>query len=212
MVSAKGLSVEEKRTKLLELFHETKDFYQLKELEKLAPKMKGIVSQSVKEILQSLVDDGLVQADKIGSSNCTLLEFSIPARHDGPRPFEIQNRLNAAKEAKAANEAQLQEITDAIEKEKSLRQETDERRAALDKLTTLKKEVCKLDEELSAYGACDPVKLEETRRGIILAKEAALRWTDNFGVLLSYFTRQNGAPAEDIRKYLGVEDEYEDIY
>lgn len=28
------------------------------------------VSQTVKEVLQSLVDDGLVQADKIGSSNC----------------------------------------------------------------------------------------------------------------------------------------------
>ena len=61
----------------------------LKELEKMAPKMKGIgtpyiiwkektcspslstvVSQSVKEVLQSLVDDGLVQGDKIGSSNC----------------------------------------------------------------------------------------------------------------------------------------------
>ena len=72
---------------------------QLKELEKLGPKMKGIgnyriglsprifcslfpvlfvfshegsfvVSQSVKEVLQSLVDDNLVQIDKIGSSNC----------------------------------------------------------------------------------------------------------------------------------------------
>ena len=29
------------------------------------------VSQSVKEVLQSLVDDGLVNMDKIGSSNCT---------------------------------------------------------------------------------------------------------------------------------------------
>lgn len=28
------------------------------------------MSQSVKEVLQSLVDDGLVSADKIGSSNC----------------------------------------------------------------------------------------------------------------------------------------------
>ena len=28
------------------------------------------VSQSVKEVLQGLVDDGLVQGDKIGSSNC----------------------------------------------------------------------------------------------------------------------------------------------
>lgn len=30
------------------------------------------VSQSVKDVLQSLVDDGIVQADKIGSSNCML--------------------------------------------------------------------------------------------------------------------------------------------
>jgi Mnd1 HTH domain len=64
---------------------------QLKELEKLGPKMKGIgdcpfprilsvspyqgnlVTQSVKEVLQSLVDDDLVQTDKIGSSNCKVL-------------------------------------------------------------------------------------------------------------------------------------------
>jgi hypothetical protein len=30
------------------------------------------VSQSVKEVLQSLVDDELVQYDKIGASNCQL--------------------------------------------------------------------------------------------------------------------------------------------
>lgn len=69
-MAPRGLSLEEKRTKLLEIFHESKDFYQLKELEKLGPKLKGIVSQTVKEVLQSLVDDGLVQGDKIGASNC----------------------------------------------------------------------------------------------------------------------------------------------
>ena len=60
--------------------------------------LKTSVSQSVKDVLQSLVDDGLVQADKIGSSNCgsiyarpfhsfhnqySLLEFSIPKRRYG---------------------------------------------------------------------------------------------------------------------------------
>ena len=35
-----------------------------------------LVSQSVKDVLQSLVDDGLVQGDKIGSSNCT--SFATP--------------------------------------------------------------------------------------------------------------------------------------
>lgn len=39
------------------------------------------VSQSVKEVLQSLVDDGLVQADKIGASNCT---YAAQSRMDRP--------------------------------------------------------------------------------------------------------------------------------
>jgi len=35
----------------------------------MAPKKKGIVTQSVKEVLQSLVDDNLVSFEKIGTSN-----------------------------------------------------------------------------------------------------------------------------------------------
>ncbi|KAG5460541.1 MAG: Mnd1 family-domain-containing protein [Olpidium bornovanus] len=46
-----------------------RDFFQLKELEKIGPKQKGIVAQSVKEALQSLVDDNLVTMEKIGTSN-----------------------------------------------------------------------------------------------------------------------------------------------
>lgn len=34
----------------------------------MAPKEKGIVVQSVKEIVQKLVDDNLVKSDKIGTS------------------------------------------------------------------------------------------------------------------------------------------------
>lgn len=45
-----------------------KDFFQLKELERLCQKEKGITSMSVKEILTSLVDDGMVDTDKIGTS------------------------------------------------------------------------------------------------------------------------------------------------
>lgn len=39
-----------------------------KELEKIAPTEKGIIANSVKDVLQSLVDDGLVDTDKIGTS------------------------------------------------------------------------------------------------------------------------------------------------
>jgi len=45
-----------------------KDFFQLKELERMCQKEKGITSMSVKDILTSLVDDGLVDTDKVGTS------------------------------------------------------------------------------------------------------------------------------------------------
>ncbi|KAI0309803.1 Mnd1 family-domain-containing protein [Amylostereum chailletii] len=64
----RGLSIAEKRAKMLEIFHETKDFFQLKELEKLGQK-KGVVSQTVKDVVAELVSDGLVKSDKVGSSN-----------------------------------------------------------------------------------------------------------------------------------------------
>lgn len=42
----------------------------MKELEKIAPKKKGVVPQSVKEITQLLVDEGLVECEKIGTFVC----------------------------------------------------------------------------------------------------------------------------------------------
>ncbi len=52
----------------MEIFFEKKDFFQLKELEKIAPKEKGIVQGTVKDVIQGLVDDGMVDTDKIGTS------------------------------------------------------------------------------------------------------------------------------------------------
>ena len=61
----KGLSLEEKRAKLLEVFYDKKEVLNLKEVEKFGAK-KGIVLQSVKDVNQSLIDDNLVETDRIG--------------------------------------------------------------------------------------------------------------------------------------------------
>ncbi|TRM69815.1 meiotic nuclear division protein 1 [Schizophyllum amplum] len=203
-MAPRGLSAEEKRVKMLEIFHETKDFFQLKELEKIAPKTKGIFSQSVKEVVQSLVDDGLVQSDKIGSSN---FFWSFPSQHGAM----IQGRLATAQAKQADVTQQLQDLRATIEEERSTRRETDERRAKLAHLATLKQQQSSLQTELSAYGTCDPIKVEETKRAVTLAREAAIRWTDNYAALESYVRRQTGAETSDIRQHLGVDDEYEDI-
>lgn len=53
--------------------------FQLKDLENAGAK-EGVISQSVKEVLQSLVDDGLARMERIGSSNYWW-SFSSDAKH-----------------------------------------------------------------------------------------------------------------------------------
>lgn len=74
MSKNKVLSRDEKRDRLLKIFHEGQEFYQLKELEKLG-KAKGLIQNQVKELLEMVVDDGLVDSEKIGSS---LFYWSFP--------------------------------------------------------------------------------------------------------------------------------------
>ncbi|KAL4074044.1 meiotic nuclear division protein 1, partial [Scleroderma citrinum] len=201
----RGLSAEEKRIKLLEIFHESKDFFQLKELEKNAPRLKGIVSQSVKETLQSLVDDGLVQTDKIGSSN---FFWSFPSQ----RGSIIRNRLDTGKNVQLNHNNQLQDLEASIEREKAVRPESEQRATALGRLCTAKENVKALETELKAYGACDPIKIEAKKRAVILAHEAAVRWTDNYSILLTHFTRRHGIETQEIRRFLGINEDYEDIF
>ena len=79
----KGLSLEEKRTKILEIYLDNKEVYNLKEIEKIGAK-KGVVFQTIKDVNQSLVDDNLVQFDKIGSG---AFFWSLPS-------MAYQNRMN----------------------------------------------------------------------------------------------------------------------
>ncbi|KAG6378059.1 Mnd1 family-domain-containing protein [Boletus reticuloceps] len=195
-MAPRGLSAEEKRVKLLEIFNESKDFYQLKELEKLGPKLKGIGTQSrshVKEVLQSLVDDGLVQATR-----------SVPPT--------LRNRLNAAKETKKNHENQIAELGAVLGRERAVRPESAARTSAVEKVVEARQQIVALEKELEAYGACDPVKVEDKKRAITLAHEAAVRWTDNYSILLAYFTRQRGVDVQEVRRFLEIGEDYEDIY
>ena len=67
----------DKREIILQIFHDEKKPFLLKDIEKIASK-KGVVLQSVHEILNSLVDDDLVKMDKIGTTNWY---WSFPSDH-----------------------------------------------------------------------------------------------------------------------------------
>lgn len=47
----------------------------------------------------------------------------------------------------------------------------------MEKLSGLKSDLAGMEEELQNYGACDPTKIQEKKRAVVLAKEAVIRWT-----------------------------------
>ncbi|XP_054108841.1 meiotic nuclear division protein 1 homolog isoform X3 [Callithrix jacchus] len=117
MSKKKGLSAEEKRTRMMEIFFETKDVFQLKDLEKIAPKEKGITSMSVKEVLQSLVDDSMVDCERIGTSNY-YWAFPSKALHARKRKLEaLESQLSEGSQKHAS-------LQKSIEKAKIGRCET----------------------------------------------------------------------------------------
>lgn len=95
MSKKRGLSAEEKKIRMLEIFHNSKDFFQLKELEKIAPKEKGITMQSVKEVVQNLVDDHLVDSEKIGTS---IYFWSFPSKAKNAKKRKLHDLQNEVQE------------------------------------------------------------------------------------------------------------------
>lgn len=112
MSKSKPVGREEKQARLLKIFHESQDFYQLKDLERLA-KEKGLNQNQVKEILNLLVDDGLIDSDRIGSS---LFYWSFPNK-----TLKLQQKkLNELREMKLAVKSKL-EMLEASLKSKQVR-------------------------------------------------------------------------------------------
>lgn len=79
MSSRKLQNDEERCKKLLDIFNKDKEFYMLKEVEKLA-KEKGVTQKYVKDSLQSLIDSGRIESDKIGN---TIYYWSFPVSAEG---------------------------------------------------------------------------------------------------------------------------------
>uniref|UniRef100_A0A3B4YIN3 Meiotic nuclear division protein 1 homolog n=1 Tax=Seriola lalandi dorsalis TaxID=1841481 RepID=A0A3B4YIN3_SERLL len=150
----KGLSLEEKRTRMMEIFFESKDVFQLKDIEKIAPKTKGITPMTVKEVLQSLVDDNMVDCERVGTSN---YYWAFPSKALNARKHKLDELEKQISEAKL-RKVSLQKL---VEKAKVGRQDTKERSSLLKELQALREERTGQQAELEKYRECDPEVVEE---------------------------------------------------
>lgn len=72
----KGVSLQEKRDRILKIFTEKKEVFSLGQIEKEAEKA-GIRRDQVKDLLEALVSDTLVEVDTIGNSK---VYWSLPSQ------------------------------------------------------------------------------------------------------------------------------------
>ncbi|XP_062592181.1 meiotic nuclear division protein 1 homolog [Saccostrea cucullata] len=204
MSKKRGLSVEEKRSRMMDFFYEKKDFFQLKELERLCQKEKGITSMSVKEILTSLVDDGMVDTDKIGTS---VYFWAFPSKASQNRKRKLDDLTNKIKEL---NERK-QLLEDSVKKAKVGKEDSDKRSEILSELEEKKQEKASLQKEIEKYRECDPEVLEAVVKQTGEAKEAANRWTDNVFSIKSWIKNKFQFEESVIDKQFGIPDDFDYI-
>lgn len=168
----KGLSIEEKRSRLLQLFYETKEIFQMKELEKIAPKEKGIVLQSVKDVTQSLVDDGLIECEKIGTIVCF---WAFPSKAATVR----KTRLEDLDEKISQTTKKIEEAKSELNEAKVGKEESEDRAELLKRLSELREKQKILSKKLEILSESGPEAIAAMSASANEALEAANRWTDN---------------------------------
>ncbi|CAK6972370.1 meiotic nuclear division protein 1 homolog [Scomber scombrus] len=198
----KGLSLEEKRTRMMEIFFESKDVFQLKDIEKLAPKTKGITPMAVKDVLQSLVDDNMVDCERVGTSN---YYWAFPSKALHARKSKLEDLQKQSSEAKQRKTT----IQKAAEKAKVGRQDTKERSSLLKELKALREERTQLQAEVEKYRECDPEVVKELRKSNVVAKDAVCRWTDNVFAIKSWTKKKFAFDDSRINKAFGIPEDFD---
>jgi len=197
MSKKRGLSLEEKRKAMLEIFYEKKEFFQLKDLEKIAPKEKGIVVQSVKDVLQSLVDDCMVDTDKIGTS---VYYWSFPSKTASIRKQKLellQKKIEETKKRKLNTDTKL----DAA---KADRKDEDGLNSLLEQLKQAQEINKSLKPKLKQYEELDPDALVALKTEAEMAKTSANRWTDNIDNIKSWCKNKFFMEESVLNKQFGI--------
>eukprot|EP00347_Sterkiella_histriomuscorum_P010958 403374287 len=163
-----------------------KEVFNLKEIEKWGAK-KGVVLQTIKDVNQSLVDDNLVNTDKIGAG---AFFWALPSMGYQSR----QNLINNVTQNTAEVEKDISEAEVKIEQEKEVRVPMDgKREQMLKELEELKKENSELNTRIKMYEKCDPKRLDEINANKKICKDAMVRWTDNLYEMENWIKKNNQA-------------------
>ncbi|KAG7367911.1 Mnd1 family protein [Nitzschia inconspicua] len=203
MGGTKRMSMEEKRKAILEIYHKDQLVYTEKEIFALAAKA-GINANSIQQVHDGLIDDGLVDKQKIGGSN---FFWSFKGKKDRQAQIQHQNTLKLIEELKPKLEEAKATLADAKRGREDDEQDGDgesSRAKKLARLAELSKEKAALEQELEALRENDPAALADLEKELQLVTQAANRWTDNIFECKNYLVKKRGMEKKEAMKILGI--------
>lgn len=204
MSKRKGMSAEDKRTALLGMYHASKTVYTLQEVEKEGPKT-GVVRSAVLDVNQQLVDDGLVETDKIGSTG---YYWSFPSK----RVQNVSLQSSGLEEEIKLETSELAETHKKVKVVRESRVESASRDAQLKQLSSLKQEIAALEGQVEVLKENDPEEVARQTAIVDMCKTAANRWTDNLLELRSWLVKKKGMSSKEAvntLKQMGVPENLE---
>ncbi|KAJ1458989.1 meiotic nuclear division protein 1 [Pelagophyceae sp. CCMP2097] len=187
----KGTSAEEKKKKLLKIYHDAKEPFSQKELAK-AGAAAGINEKLVPEINQALLDDSLVMTDKIGSSN---FFWSFPSQQGQAAMKQLADAKTKVASAKVLlEEARAKEAAARVGKE-----DVDGARTQkLEKLKALVESRAAMEADLEALKENDPEELARLQKLGDEFKGHAQRWTENLFAVKSWLVKDKGVASYQV--------------
>ncbi|KEG11551.1 hypothetical protein DQ04_02511100 [Trypanosoma grayi] len=224
MAKKRGLTMDEKVSRVEEWFVAHPVPYTLKDLVAALPKATGVIPQSVEECLEILVSEGRVQQKKVGIH---VLFWRFPKTAAQQLASAVTGGTAEVTKFLSMSTAQVQgELDLLVKKEEDTCKRIQEVRAAIgeetlvqqdaEKMRELQKELQMLQAQLEQLSMFDPQMIEKVKAATFVAWEAANRWTDNMYLLQHHITRRLGLSARDLRSQLQLPSdidyiEYDDL-
>ncbi|CCE83822.1 Piso0_004411 [Millerozyma farinosa CBS 7064] len=205
----KGVSAEEKKERVLDFFTHVHSFYTLKELEKEAAKYAKISPMIVKEVVQQLIDDNLVNCEKCGTTNL-YWSFKYERIRKQEQAYQrLEKQLADLQEKQVA----LTEKIQSAKLQRTAKSKFGQRSALLTELNSLVTQKSDFENLIDKYSNSNPDALQQAQKENHNLVRAIDLYTDSIESTIYYFTRVIAAPLSDeqLRAEFGIPQEFEDV-
>ena len=196
----KGVSAQEKKDRMVAMFHRECAVYTSKEVSKAASK-EGIVAGAIEAVLKECVGDDLVREAKISGQ---LFYWSFPGEAASRKRAELA-AARALADQQAQQIASLQKQEAQLRKEKGQSEEEAEALRQQDTLLAQAREAkAKHDTEAEQLRKQSAQNMHVRKKDLATLRDAANRWTDNAFMIRKHCIEKCGMDAAGADHMLGT--------